>query len=174
MKFYRQLAAAAVLATAAMGAQADSPQQWQALTSNLQISLEQAVDKAKQVAPGTVYDIELDDGDGQGARYEAQVLTAGGQRVEVWVNATNGQAHQHQSDGQAKDKDVQRVQEAKIDILQAIEAAKTHTPGRAVKAELDSHWGKTSYQVEVLKDDYTVTEVKLDALDGTVLRAKRD
>lgn len=174
MKLYRQLTAAAVLATLALGAQADTPAQWQALISKVQVSLEQAVGKATQVVPGTVYEIELDDDDAQGARYEAQVLTPAGESVEVWVNATNGQASQHENDGQAKAKDAQRVQEAKIDILKAVTAAQAHTPGKAVKAELDNHWGKTAYEVKVLQADHTVVKVKLDAADGQVMRAKPD
>ncbi|HEY4665272.1 MAG TPA: PepSY domain-containing protein [Comamonas sp.] len=157
-----------------LGVQAKSPAQWQALTSNLQVSLEQAIGHATQAVPGKVLEIELDDGDGAGVRYEAQVLTPAGDSVEVWVDGSNGQARQHEHDGKAKRKDVQRAQEAKIDITQAIKAATSHTPGKAIKAELDNHWGTVSYQVDVLQADHTVMEVKLNAADGSVIRAKRD
>ena len=74
----------------------------------------------------------------------------------------------------AKRKDLERAQAAKIDIVQAVQAATRHTAGKAVKAELDNHWGTVTYQVDVLQADHTIMEVKLDAADGKVLRAKRD
>lgn len=167
-----------LLALAAAGlafsAQADSAAQWQTRAGHLHVSLEQAVKNATQAVPGTVFEIELDDGDGAGLRYEAQVLTTAGDSVEVWVDGATGQARQHEHDGKAKRKDAERVRQAKIGIAQAVAAATAHTPGRAVKAELDNHWGKVSYQVDVLQADFTVMEVKLDAADGKVLRAKRD
>lgn len=162
------------LAAASFSTHAATPAQWQAMTSNVQVSLEQAIARATQAVPGKVLEIELDDGDGSGPRYEAQVLTPAGDNVEVWVNGASGQANQHEHDGKAKRKDAKRAQEAKIDITQAVQAALAHTPGKAVKAELDSHWGTTSYQVDVLQANHTVMEVKLDATNGTVIRAKLD
>ncbi|EXU81515.1 hypothetical protein AX13_06870 [Comamonas aquatica DA1877] len=161
-------------ATLALGAHAKTPAQWQALTAPVKISLEQAVQNATQMTPGQVIEIELDDGDGAGVRYEAHILTPQQQSVEVWVDAVTGQARLHENDGAAKRKDVERSQAAKIDILQAIRAATAHTPGKAMKAELDNHWGTISYQVDVLQADHRLMEVKLDAADGKVLRAKRD
>lgn len=162
------------LAAASVATHAATPAQWQAMTSKVQVSLEQAIARATQAVPGKVVEIELDDGDGAGPRYEAQVLTPAGDSVEVWVNSANGQANQHEHDGKAKRKDIQRAQAAKIDITQAVQAALAHTPGKAVKAELDNDWGTTTYQVDVLQPDHTVMEVKLDATDGKVIRAKRD
>lgn len=162
------------LAAASYTAHATSPTQWQALTSQVQVHMQQAIGHAAQAVPGKVLEIELDDGDGAGPRYEAQVLTPEGDSVEVWVNAANGQAAQHEHDGKAKRKDVQRAQAAKITIEQAVQAALAHTPGKAVKAELDNHWGTVSYQVDVLQADHTVMEIKLDAADGKVIRARRD
>ena len=165
---------ASVLSTTGLSAIAASPAQWQAQTSNLQISLEQALQNAVKAMPGTVIEIELDDGDGQGVRYEAEVLTPTGDNVEVWIDGANGQARVHENNGKAKRKDKERVQAAKIDIHQAIRAATAHTPGKAVKAELDNHWGTTTYQVDVLQPDFSVMEVKVDAANGNVLRAKKD
>lgn len=165
---------AIAVAGLSLTAQAASPAKWQSMTQNLQVNLEQAVQHATKTVPGKVIEIELDDGDGAGVRYEAHVLTPAGDSVEVWVDGANGQARQHENDGKAKRKDAQRAQEAKINITQAIQAAVAHTPGKAVKAELDNHWGTTTYQVEVLQADHSLIEVKVDAADGKVLRAKRD
>lgn len=165
---------ALTLAAASLTAQAASPAQWKAITSPLQVNLEQAITHATEAVPGKVLEIELDDGDGTGPRYKAEILTPAGDSVEVWVNGSNGQANQHELDGKAKRKDLQRAQTAKISITQAVQAALDHTPGKAVKAELDNHWGTTTYQVDVLQADLTVMEVKLDAADGKVIRARLD
>lgn len=129
---------------------------------------------ATQAVPGQVIDIDLDDGDGAGPRYEAELVSTAGDSVEVWIDAANGVARVHQQDGKAKRKDVQRLQEAKISMTQAVQSALAHTAGKAVKAELDSHWGKPRYQVDVLQADHTVMELDIDAASGTVIRAKKD
>lgn len=165
---------ALALATASFSIYAKSPAQWQAITSRVQVNLEQAVQHATQAVPGQVIDIELDDGDGAGPRYEVEVISANGDSIEVWVDAASGASNQHANDGKAKRKDVQRSRDAKITLPQAVQSALKHTPGKAVKAELDSHWGTTTYQVDVLQADHTVMEVKVDAANGTVIRAKRD
>ena len=162
------------MSSAGMTAFAASPEKWQAMTNNLPVSLEQAIQNAVKATPGTVIEIELDDGDGQGVRYEAEVLTPAGESVEVWVDGASGQARVHEKNAQAKRKDKERAQAAKIDIQKAIQAATAHTPGKAVKAELDNHWGTVTYQVEVLQPDYTIMELKVDAVSGDVLRAKKD
>lgn len=164
---------ALTMSTAGLTAMAASPAQWQAMTNNLQVSLDQALQSAVQAVPGTVIEIELDDGKGQ-VRYEAEILTPAGESVEVWVDGTSGQAYIHEKNGKAKRKDAERVQTAKIDMPTAIKAATAHTPGKPVKAELDNHWGTTTYQIDVLQPDFTVMELKVDAANGTVLRAKKD
>jgi len=175
MNHTRNTAFAALLAlTMGFSAHADTPAQWQALTAPLKVNLEQAIAHSTKAVPGTVIEIDLDDGDGAGVRYEAQVLTPQGESVEVWVDGVTGQARQHENDGKAKRRDVERAQSAKINIVQAIQAATAHTPGKPVKAELDNHWGNVSYEVDVLKADNTVMSIKIDAVNGKVLRAKPD
>lgn len=161
-------------ATAALPAAAKSVAEWQAVTSQAKLPLEQAITRATQAVPGKAIEAQLDSGDGMGPRYEIEVITPAGESVEVWVNATTGQAAQHKNDGAAKRKDRKRLEEARSTLEQAIQAATAHTPGKAVSAELDAHWGKTSYQIEVLQADGVLMEVKIDAVDGKVIRAKRD
>lgn len=175
-KTTRQLLISSTLAAAlvAGSAMAKSPAEWQALTAPVTVSLSQAVGSAIKLVPGKVIGAELDDGDGAGTRYELEVLTPAGESVEVWVNAGTGQAVLHKNDGKAKRKDVKRSQEASQSIEQAITAATAHTAGKPVAAELDNHWGKTVYQVDVLQADGTLMELKVDAVDGKVIRAKKD
>ena len=155
-------------------AYAASPAQWQALSSQVKITLLQAVQAATQAVPGQVLEIEIDDGDGAGPRYEAEVISTTGDKVEVWVDATSGVARLHENDGKAKRKDVQRLQEATITLTQAVQSALAHTAGQAVKAELDSHWGKLRYEVDVLQADHTIMQVQLNATTGQVLHTQKD
>lgn len=173
-RFVHTTLATLVAATFSLGAYAKTPAQWQALTSTAPISLEQAMQASTKAVPGTVLEIEIDDGDGAGSRYEAEVLTATGEEAEVWVNATTGQAALHKNDGAAKRKDKARVADAKISMAQAIAAATAHTAGKPVKAKLDSHFGTTTYEIDVLQADHTLMEVKLNAADGKVMSSKRD
>lgn len=171
----RTTTSAALLALSlGLSAHADTPAQWQALTAPLKVNLEQAIANTTQAVPGTVIEIDLDDGDGAGVRYEAQVLTPQGESVEVWVDGVTGHARMHENDGKAKRRDAERAKTAKISIVQAIQAATAHTPGKPVKAELDNHWGNVSYEVDVLKADHTVMAIKVDAISGKILRAKPD
>lgn len=63
--------------------------------------------------------------------------------------------------------------QAKITLAQAVAAAEQHAGGRATKAELESHKGKTAFEVEVVKGD-AVSNVTVDAADGKVLVVKAD
>jgi uncharacterized membrane protein YkoI len=58
---------------------------------------------------------------------------------------------------------------AKIDQAAAEKAALDAVPGQVVETELDNENGFVVYSVEVQSDDGTVTDVKVDAGDGTVL-----
>lgn len=168
------LALSLALGAGAGTALAKSPAQWQQLTAQSKLSLGQAVERAIQAVPGNAIGAELEAADQAGARYEVEVITPNGESVEVWVDASTGQTALHPNDGKAKHKDLQRLEDAKASMQQAIRAATAHTPGTAVGAELDRHWGTTSYQVDVLQADGVLMEVKVDAADARVLRAKRD
>lgn len=162
------------LAVASWSAHAKNHTEWQAMTSNLQVNLEQAAQQATDLVPGTVIDIELDDGDGAGVRYEAQVISPTGNSMEVWVDAATGKARLHENEGLSKVKDQQHADAVQISLKDAVRSALKFTPGIAVKAEVGNHWGTLVYKVDVLQADHTVIEVKLDAADGQVIGAKRD
>jgi uncharacterized membrane protein YkoI len=170
------LTAALVLSAGAvvLPAHAKSSAEWQALAAQATVTLQQAMEKAVAAVPGQVIEAKLDKGDGVSPRYEVEVITPTHEHVEVWVNVSTGQANQHKNEGKAKSKDLKRLGEAKTTIAAALQAATAHTPGKAVGAELDSHWGTTSYQVDVLQADGTLMEVKIDAATGKVLRSKKD
>jgi hypothetical protein len=58
---------------------------------------------------------------------------------------------------------------AKIDQAAAEKAALDAVPGQVVETELENENGFVVYGVEVQSDDGTITDVKVDAGDGTVL-----
>ena len=61
------------------------------------------------------------------------------------------------------------VKDAKVTADQAIKTAMEKVPGTVVEAELEKKHGKTVWEVEVLGADGKVTEVHIDAADGTVI-----
>jgi uncharacterized membrane protein YkoI len=61
------------------------------------------------------------------------------------------------------------VKDAKVTAEQAIKTAMEKVPGTVVEAELEKKHGKTVWEVEVLGADGKVTEVHIDAAEGTVI-----
>ena len=70
-------------------------------------------------------------------------------------------------------KDIQRLAEAKISLVDAIGIAEKHIGGKAIDADLDSDFGKVVYDVSVIKDT-TEHEVRIDAITGDVLGTQID
>ncbi len=70
-------------------------------------------------------------------------------------------------------KDIQRLSEAKISLVDAIGIAEKHIGGKAIDADLDSNLGKVVYDVSVIKDA-AEHEVRIDAVTGDVMTAKID
>jgi uncharacterized membrane protein YkoI len=61
------------------------------------------------------------------------------------------------------------VKDAKVTAEQAIKTAMDKVPGTVVEAELEKKHGKTVWEVEILGADGKVTEVHIDAAEGTVI-----
>ena len=61
------------------------------------------------------------------------------------------------------------VKDAKVTAEQAIKTAMEQVPGTVVEAELEKKHGKTVWEVEILGADGKVTEVHIDAAEGTVI-----
>lgn len=70
-------------------------------------------------------------------------------------------------------KDIQRLSEAKISLVDAIGIAEKHIGGKAIDADLDSDLGKVVYDVSVIKDQ-AEHEVRIDAISGDVIVSKID
>ncbi len=70
-------------------------------------------------------------------------------------------------------REAQGLAQAKISLVQAIQAAERHVGGKAASARLEHERDGYIYEVEVLQGD-KATEVKVDAADGKVIGAKAD
>ena len=68
------------------------------------------------------------------------------------------------------------VKDAKVTAEQAMKTAMEIVPGTVVEAELEKKHGKTVWEVEILGADGKITDVHIDAGDGTVIdtEAKKD
>jgi uncharacterized membrane protein YkoI len=61
------------------------------------------------------------------------------------------------------------VKDAKVTAEQAIKTAMEKVPGTVVEVELEKKHAKTVWEVEILGADGKVTEVHIDAAEGTVI-----
>jgi len=138
------------------------------------ISLQQAIAAALQAAPGRAVeaDLEIDGKYGLPPFYEVEVLTHNGMKTELRVDAQSGQTSVTKSKP-AKHKDSARLNAASLTLQQAIDAATAQTGGgQALEADLDSWYGRVSYEVKVLRDDGSVQKIVLDASNGAVLNTR--
>jgi hypothetical protein len=128
----------------------------------------------KKLVAGAVTAAVLTVGAG-GAAMAAQQGTLPGQEREPAINGSvaappeteaNDDTETPESDA-AEAKQLESL--AKIDRAAAEKAALDAVPGEVVKTELDNENGFVVYSVEVKSADGTVTDVKVDAGDGTVL-----
>jgi len=146
----------------------------QPLVPTTAISLQQAIAAALQAAPGRAVeaDLETDGKYGLPPFYEVEVLTNNGMKTELRVDAQSGQASVYKSKP-AKHKDNARLNAASLTLQQAIDAATAQTDGgQALEAELDTWYGRVSYEVKVLRADGVVQKIVLDASNGAVLNTR--
>lgn len=69
--------------------------------------------------------------------------------------------------------DIQLLSQAKVSLVDAIQAAEEHQGGKAVEANLDDDSFKPAYEVSIVKDN-RLFDVQVDAVSGDVLGARED
>ncbi len=69
--------------------------------------------------------------------------------------------------------DIRLLNESKISLVEAIEAAEDNIGGKAIEASLDDDAWKPAYEVSIVKDN-RVFDVQVDATDGKVLGSRED
>lgn len=168
-------AALSLSGLSATSALAKSAAEWLALTGAVQIGLSQAVEKAQAVAPGKAIDVELEEGKkGAAPYYSVTLISPVNEEIKLRVNASTGDAAVEKNKGQAEAKHVKRLADARITLVQAVDAAIAALPGKPLEAQLDSDWGKTSYKVKMLRADQTVMKLRLDPVSGAVTGQEKD
>lgn len=70
--------------------------------------------------------------------------------------------------------DAVALQNAKVSLSQAIDAAKAETGGTAVEAEFEAGRGKAFYELDLIAADGSEIEVRVDAETGDVVLAEVD
>lgn len=77
-------------------------------------------------------------------------------------------------DGQDHDRARQALENGEILPLRAImERIERDTPGQIMAVELDRQEGRWIYEIKVLRKGGSLSKLRLDARDGTVLESKR-
>lgn len=69
--------------------------------------------------------------------------------------------------------DLRLLSEAKVSLVNAIQAAEKHQGGRAIEGSLDDDSFRPAYEVTVVKDN-RFYDVQVDAVSGEVLGARED
>lgn len=69
--------------------------------------------------------------------------------------------------------DIRALQETKITLTQAIDAAEKNQGGQAIEASLDDDSFKPAYEVSIAKDG-RIFDVEVDGVSGEVLGARED
>ena len=88
------------------------------------------------------------------------------------VATAGGLAYAKQS-GEPQNEAMANLAQAKISLAQAVTTAEQHIGGRASRAELENENGRLVYGVEVA-DNIKTTDVKVDAIDGSIVSAQTD
>ncbi|GGV42375.1 hypothetical protein GCM10010182_78860 [Actinomadura cremea] len=177
------LAAAAVAgggaATAAAAAGADDGDE--SVPSGTRVTAVQAAQAALKAAPGTVEDIDLDDG-----AWEIDVVASGGGVRTVTVDAGSGKAVQNRADRDEDDDaddrretaaetaaETKALGGAKVTAAAAADAALKAAPGTVTSVDLQTG-NRPAWEVEVAGSDGTEREVTVDAASGKVLQNQAD
>ena len=69
--------------------------------------------------------------------------------------------------------DLRLAAEAKISLIQAIQAAEKDQGGKAIEANLDDDSFKPAYEVNIVKDN-RIFDVQVDAVTGEVTGVRED
>lgn len=144
------------------------------------ISLRQAIDIANRQASGILIGAEFDEDDSDakdgGGVYELEFST-NTTGYEIKVDANSGKVVTSETERLDNDdvKDYKVQQQAKIKIMDAINAAEKQTSGRVLEIEFENDRDyadhHTYYEVKVLKDNQVI-ELNIDADTGAVFDNK--
>jgi uncharacterized membrane protein YkoI len=93
----------------------------------------------------------------------------------IIIGAVSAQQTKHTGSIQIKsDDEAGFAGMAKISLDSAVKVALTAVPGKILKVELENENGYLVYSVEVVKANRQISDVKIDAGDGRVLKIETD
>jgi uncharacterized membrane protein YkoI len=148
-----------------------------ALLNSAKVDIKQATDTAMKSVSGTATSADLEGKQGK-PTWEVEIHDAKGMQHEVVVDGTTGKVtsskaqNDHDSDDAASE--ATAVKNAKTTLPQAVDAAYVKVPGKATSAELESHNGKATWQVDVNDSKGMEHEVTVDATTGKATAAKAE
>ncbi|UNX54753.1 PepSY domain-containing protein [Georgenia sp. TF02-10] len=129
---------------------------------------------ALQAAAGAVPDgqpFDMETESHQGQQVWEILVASGGQQHEVFV-ALDGSEVVDQHEEAEPDDDVQKVEEAQVDAVQALQTAAEQNGGTLSEMEIDStEDGTVVWQVELRQDDGSTVETLVDATTGDLVPA---
>ncbi len=143
---------------------------------SLKISPEEAKKIALKQVNGTIIEEKLDDDDNR-LLYEFEILTSDNRKVEVKVDAMNGEVLKLEQDDRYDDDDDDNKHQnvsTKISLDEAKKLALAEVNGTITEAELDNDDNRLLYEIEILTSNDREAEVKVDATNGKVLKVEID
>ena len=143
---------------------------------SLKISPEEAKKIALKQVNGTIIEEKLDDDDNR-LLYEFEILTSDNRKVEVKVDAMNGEVLKLEQNNRYDDDDDDNKHQnvsTKISLDEAKKLALAEVNGTITEAELDNDDNRLLYEIEILTSNDREAEVKVDATNGKVLKVEID
>lgn len=136
------------------------------------VSLDQAMQIAKQKAQGDIISAEFDDE--KGGKYEVEI-TDGQNSHEVKINANTGEVIKVKQETLDKEDlaEYSAYRQAKVPLTQAMQTASQTVGGQVVGGEFSLEKGKALYEIEVVKANQ-VYDVEVDANTGSILSSQLD
>lgn len=131
-------------------------------------NIEDAVQAAlRETDGGRVSEVALDSKDGRDV-WEVEIIRDG-RETEVQVDATTGSVVEVERKGKVSSRKQRRLQETRIPMSQALDAALAHSGGGTVrKIEIDQEDGQPTYEFDI-EVNGRKEEVDIDVVTGEVV-----
>jgi uncharacterized membrane protein YkoI len=140
------------------------------VVKDAKVTIDQAIKTASEIVAGRVVEAELVKKHGLTV-WEVEILRADEILTEVRIDATTGAVINIRA--LADDMKITRlVKDAKVTIDQAIKTASEKVAGTLIEVELAKKHGLIVWEVEILRAEGNVAEVRIDANDGRVIATK--
>ena len=148
------------------------------LAKQAKVTEEAAIKIALEQIPGTVEEVELEDENGT-IVYEIEIRAEDGTEQEVEIDATTGEvvkveAEDDEEEGDDEQSQAELAKQAKVTEEAAIETALGQVPGTVEEIKLEVEDGKIVYDIDVIAEDGTKQEVKVDATTGKVVKVEHE